>query len=86
MAETPEGTQAAGQILLSVSTPINGLSSLPAHAEQDDECRTSSWRRCLPTAGTSSSAMKSSWIRPRSRTGGPTSIVDERRLADDDHE
>ena len=36
MAETPEGSQAAGHLLSSVPTPTNGLSSSPTRAEQDD--------------------------------------------------
>ena len=37
MAETPRATQAADRMQSSVATLKNGLSSLPARKEQDDD-------------------------------------------------
>ena len=86
MAETPEGTQATGQILLSVSTPITGLSSSPAHAEQDDNPERLRGVVSLPHQQdilfTDEVTLDAGTLPP----WRPHIIVDDRRLADDDHE
>lgn len=72
MAETPRATQAADRMQSSVATLKNGLSSLPARQEQDDDGER---LRGVVASGRSSSLMKSSWMGARFRTGVPTSCL-----------
>jgi hypothetical protein len=86
MAETPEGSQTAGQMLSVVLTPTNEVSSSPARAEQDDNAERLRGIVALPHLRDilfTDEVELDAGTLPRWR---PDIIVDDRRLADDDHE
>jgi hypothetical protein len=86
MGETPMGTQAADPALSSVATPTNSLSSLPARPEQDDDADRLRGVAALPHPRDilfTDEVELDAGTLPRWR---PHIIVDDRRLADNDHE
>jgi len=84
MAETPRATQAADRMQSSVATLKNGLSSLPARQEQDDErlrgvVALPRQREILFTDEVELDGGTLPHLRPHI-------MLDERRLTDDEHE
>jgi len=86
MAETPRATQAADRMQLSVATPKNGLSSLPARPERDDDGERLRGVVALPRQREilfTDEVELDGGTLPHWR---PHITLDERRLTDEEHE
>ena len=86
MAETPRATEAADRMQSSVATLKNGLSSLPARQEQDDDGERLRGVVALPRQREvlfTDEVELDGGTLPHWR---PHIMLDERRLTDDEHE
>lgn len=83
MAETPMGRQAADQVLSLVASPTNGLSSSPAHPEQDEDAERLRGVVALPHQRAILFTDEVELDAGTLTHWRPQIIVDERRLTDD---
>ena len=86
MAETPRATQAADRMQSSVATLKNGLSSLPARQEQDDDAERLRGVVALPRQREILFTDEVELDGGRPPHWRPHIMLDERRLTDDEHE